>query len=83
MQMAQDSGGITCKSTGAGTHALRFLMVAPAPWHHMLLEQFDIIQSQPLSSSFKLIISFTFSSLMFKSSDLERLDKVSEVLVEF
>ena len=29
---------------------------------------FDMIQSQPLRSSFKLIISFTFSSLMFKSS---------------
>ena len=44
---------------------------------------FDMIQSQPLRSSFKLIISFTFSSLMFKSSDSERLDKFSEVLVEF
>ena len=44
---------------------------------------FDMIQSQPLRSSFKLIISFTFSSLMFKSSDSERLDKFSEVLAEF
>ena len=44
---------------------------------------FDMIQSQPLYSSFKLIISFTFSSLMFKSSDSERLDKFSEVLAEF
>ena len=44
---------------------------------------FDMIQSQRLHSSFKLIISFTFSSLMFKSSESERLDKFSEVLVEF
>ena len=44
---------------------------------------FDMIQSQLLRSSFKLIISFTFSSLMLKSSDSERLDKFSEVLVEF
>ena len=43
----------------------------------------DMIQSQPLRSSFKLINSLTFSSLMFKSSDSERLDKFSEVLVEF
>ena len=42
-----------------------------------------MIQSQQLSSSFKLIISFTFSNLMFKSLDLEQLDKFSEVLVEF
>ena len=45
---------------------------------------FNLIQSQLLRSSFKLIISFTFSSLMFKNSDRdsERLDKFSEVLVE-
>ena len=36
---------------------------------------FDMIQSQPLRSSFKLIISFTFSSLMFMNSGSERLDK--------
>ena len=44
---------------------------------------FDMIQSQPLRSSSSSIISFTFSSLMLKSSDSERLDKFSEVLVEF
>ena len=44
---------------------------------------FDIIQSQPLCSSFKLIITFTFSSLVFKSWDSELLDKFSEVLVQF
>ena len=42
-----------------------------------------MIQSQLLCLSFKLIISFTFSSLMFNSSDSQRLDKSSEVLVEF
>ena len=39
-----------------------------------------MIQSQPLRSSLKLAISFTFSSLMFKISDSEQLDKFSEVL---
>ena len=52
-------------------------------WGPVCRNGFDMIQSQPLSSSFKLIISFTFSSLMFKSSDSERLDKFSGVLVEF
>ena len=42
-----------------------------------------MIQSEPLRSSFKLIISFTISSLIFESSDSERLDEFSEVLVEF
>ena len=46
-----------------------------------------MIQSQPFCSSFKFVISFTFASLMFKFSDSEpdseRLDKFSEVLVEF
>ena len=32
---------------------------------------FDMIQAQPLRSSFKLIVSLTFSSLMFEISDLE------------
>ena len=45
--------------------------------------RFDMSQSQQLRSSFKLFISFTFSSLMFKISDSERLDKFSEVSVEF
>ena len=44
-----------------------------------------MVQSQPLRSSLKLIISFTFSAFMLKVSDLEQeqLDKFSEVLVEF
>ena len=44
---------------------------------------FNVIQSQLLHSSFKLIISFTYSSLMFKSLGSEQLDKFSEVLIEF
>ena len=39
--------------------------------HHHCRNGIDIIQSQPLRSSFKLMISFTFSSLIFKSSDSE------------
>ena len=41
-----------------------------------------MIQSQPLCSSLKHTISFTFSSL-FKISDSERLGKFSEVLLQF
>ena len=52
-------------------------------WSPQCRNGFDIIQSQPLRSSFKLIISFTFSSLIFKSLGSERLDKFSKVLVEF
>ena len=33
---------------------------------------FDMIQSQPVLSSFKLITSFTFSSLMFQDFGLDK-----------
>ena len=42
---------------------------------------FDVIQSQPLRSSFRLVTPFAFSSLMFEGSDSERLDRFSEGLI--
>ena len=43
----------------------------------------DMIQSQLLCLSFKLMISFTFSTLIIKILDSEQLDKLLVVLVGF
>ena len=44
---------------------------------------FNMIQSQLLCLSFKLMISFTFSTLIIKILDSEQLDKLLVVLVGF
>ena len=77
--LAEESGEDPFKIAHAALHARVWRKLKSCT---VCRNGFDMVQSQPLRSSFKLITSFTFSSL-FKSSDSERLDKFLEVLVEF